>query len=363
MTELVSLLNGPVYLPSHVREALGRQICDLRNPRFRDAAAFCRRETAALWNAEGYAVVLASGSGTFGVELVLRSCLGPADQAVALVTGTFSRRLADMAALTGARVHALEAEWGDVVPLDHVARALKETRPAFLLAAHVEPSTATQVDLPALADLCRAHGATLIVDGVCAGFALEVDCLRDNIGAYITASQKGLALPPGMAVAAVSPALLERAKAAPESRTGLYGHILRWTAESPSFTPPILHIFAMEESLRHIRRETMPRRAQRHLAQARRVRAWGAAHGLTPVPVRDSVAAWTLSAFHYPPGLDDRWLISLRDEQGLELAPSNDPRRPGAYFRIGHLGDLPETHLTQGLGILDEALSKARIPS
>jgi alanine-glyoxylate transaminase/serine-glyoxylate transaminase/serine-pyruvate transaminase len=273
--------------------------------------------------------------------------------------GTFSLRLAEIAALAGARVHREWAALGDVVGLERVEELLAAERPSFLLAAHVEPSTGTQLDLAALAALCRRHGVVPIVDGVCSAFAVEVDCARDGIGAYVTASQKGLALPPGMAVAVVSPALVARAAATPETVTGMYGHLLRWTREEPSFTPPVQHVFALERSLDHIARETMATRALRHRGAAERVAGWASAHGLRPVPVSRKVAATTLSAVYYPEGFGDDWLFRLRDERGIELAPSNDARLAGRYFRIGHLGDVPDAHLDRGLEVLSEALTHA----
>jgi alanine-glyoxylate transaminase / serine-glyoxylate transaminase / serine-pyruvate transaminase len=356
---VITLLNGPVYLPPHVQEALQTPICDLRNPRFKEAYAESRRQVALLLGAGGYATVLAAGSGTFGVELILRSCLRPSDRVIALAMGTFSSRMADMALQTGARVHREWAAVGDVVPLARVEELLASEPARFLLAAQVEPSTGTQVDLSALAALCRRYGTIPIIDGVCSGFAVDVHCARDGVGAFVTASQKGLALPPGMAVAVVSPELLERAKETPESATGMYGHLLRWTAAEPSFTPPILHIFALQRSLEFIARETMPRRAERHRRWAARVADWAQTHDVKPVPLSPAATASTLSALYYPTGLDDAWLLRLRDERGLELAPSNDPRLAGRYFRIGHLGDLPDDHLEQGLSILSESLQHA----
>jgi alanine-glyoxylate transaminase/serine-glyoxylate transaminase/serine-pyruvate transaminase len=355
---VITLLNGPVYLPPHVQEALQTPICDLRHPKFKEAYAESRRQVASLLGADGYATVLAAGSGTFGVEMILRSCLRPADRVIALAMGTFSSRMADIALQTGARVHREWAALGGVVPLVRLEELLASEPARFLLVAHVEPSTGTQVDLPAVAALCRRYGTIPIVDGICSGFAVDVHCGRDGIGAFVTASQKGLALPPGMAVAVVSPELLERAKETGESATGMYGHLLRWTGPEPSFTPPILHVFALQRSLEHIARETMTRRSERHRRASERVAAWATEHGLRPVPVCRGVAAATLSALYYPEGTGDEWLLRVRDERGVEMAPSNDPRLAGRYFRIGHLGDLPEAHLEQGLDIVAGALPR-----
>jgi aspartate aminotransferase-like enzyme len=316
-----------------------------------------------ILGAETGGVFLATGSGTFGVELVLRSCLSPKDKVLALVMGTFSGRMADLAELTGANVIREIAPFGDVVSNERLEFLLSREKPDIVIFAHVEPSTGTQFDLPTVAALCRKLGAIPIVDGVCAGFAIDVDFQMDNLGAYVTASQKGLSLPPGLAIGVVNDELLLRAQTIPESKTGSYGHLLKWTSETLSFTPPILNIFALEESLDYITTETMKRRETRHREYSSLVKEWGRSKNLRPVPAIEEAAAWTLSAFYYPSGLNDAWLVSLRDHCGLELAPSNDPRLAGRYFRIGHLGDLPREHLVEGLSILDREIEKSLEPT
>jgi alanine-glyoxylate transaminase/serine-glyoxylate transaminase/serine-pyruvate transaminase len=358
---VITLLNGPVYVPPHVREGFAEPVCDVRHPRFRTAYAECREGVTALLGAEGYETVLAAGSGTFGVEVVLRSCLRATDEVLVLHMGTFGERLAQIAEGTGARVHRESAPLGGVVAVSRVEERLDAVKARFLLVTHVEPSTGTQVDLAAMAAICRRRDVIPIVDGVCAGFALDVQCARDGIGAYVTASQKGLALPPGLAVAVVSPALLERARGVPETKTGMYGHVLRWTGPEPSFTPPMSHVFALRRSLEHIAAETMPLREARHRRSSARVAAWALANGLRPVPLSAEVRAQTVSALYYPEGLDDAWLVRLRDERGVELAPSNEARLAGRYFRVGHLGDLPDDHLDRGLAVVAEALEDARM--
>ena len=354
---MITLLNGPVYIPSHVREALGQPVCDLRHPRFQSAYAFCRETAAGLLGARDYGVVLAAGSGSFGLELAISSCITPEDSVLALSVGTYGSRLADVIARTGAHMRREEMAPGADVDWPRVEALRRQERPTYVAVTHVEPSTATEIDLRRLGILCRAVDASIIVDGICAGFALDVDCVRDRIAMYITASQKGLALPPGMAVIVASPEAVKRAMAHPEAMSGAYGQFASWLQTAPRFTPPMWHIFGMEASLRYIAQETMPAREARHRAMAAAVAAWGRRRGLRTVAPVTAPAA-TLTAFYYPDGLGDAWLRRLRDERGLELAPSNDPRLAGRYFRIGHLGDVPMDHLTRGLVILDDAFSE-----
>ena len=353
----LSLLNGPVWLPPHVTAAMAGPMCDLRHPRFRDAYARCQSGVRALLHAPDHAVVLAAGSGSFGVELVLRNVIAENDAVLAVVAGTYGERMARMAELAGARV---TAPLGCVTSASQLAGALAANGPfAYVLLVHVEPSTGTELDLPALASACRDAGAIPLVDGICSAFALRTDCAADHLGAVVTASQKGLSLPPGMAVALVRHDLVERARATPESRTGVYGRLASWVAPSFVFTPPMAHVFALDASLAHIARETIEVRDERHTAAARRVHAWARARGLTAV-ADPQAAARTLTALYYPEGANDAWLRDVRDRRGLELAPANHPQLIDRSFRIGHLGDLPADHLDRGLAVLDSALEEPR---
>ena len=353
MSEL-TLLNGPVWLAPHVREAMAGPMCDVRHPRFRDAYDVCRAGVRELLDAPDHGVVLAAGSGTFGVELVLRSVLA-GERVLAAVAGAYGERMARIAELAGGRVTRVTAPLGAVVSPAALDEALTRMRHDFVLLVHVEPSTGTQLDLSGLAQVCRRHGAIPIVDAVCSAFAVELSCAIDGLGAVITASQKGLSLPPGLAVCAVSPELVARARHVPPERTGLYGRLESWLGPM-MFTPPVAHVFALEASLAHIRAETLALRARRHADSARRVHAWARAPGVRRVVADDAAAAHTLTALYYPGGRDDAWLTDLRDRHGLELAPANDARLTGQGFRIGHLGDLPPEHLEAALAVLDRAL-------
>lgn len=335
-------------------------MCDLRHPRFEHAFETARAGVRALLGAPQHEVVLAAGSGTFGVELVLRSVLAAGEPVLALVTGAYGERMAHIAQLAGARVTCLAAPLGRVVTPADLELALSRERHAYVLMVHVEPSTGTQLELPALAGVCRRHGAVAVVDAVCSAFAVELNCARDGLGAVVTASQKGLSLPPGMAVCAVSPELCARARAVPVERTGYYGRLEHWIGPGFLFTPPMAHVFALVASLEHIQSETLAARAARHEAAARRVHGWARDRALALVAADLAVAARTLTALYYPEGLDDVWLRDLRDRLGLELAPTNDRRLRGLGFRIGHLGDLPDEHLERGLTVLDAALEDHR---
>lgn len=346
-----------MWLPPHVRSALDRPACDVRDPLFVETLGACRLKIAALLGVPDWPVVLAAGSGTFGVELVLRNAIAPGDTVLSLDCGTYGGRMARQSELAGGVVRRLCPGLGEVVTPPLLDQALTDQPARWITAVHVEPSTATQLDLHGLAEVARRHDARMLVDGICAAFATEVDLAHESLWAYVTASQKGLALPPGLAVIVVSPALARRAAEVSPHTTGLYGHLAGWLAPGITFTPPMLHVFALAASLDHIEAETIPRRADRHRLYRETIVAWAQRNELDLV-ASPSARACSVTSLYYPPGRSDPWIGELRGRRDLELAPSNDPRLAGRAFRIGHLGDVPHRHVLEGLQRLDEELSR-----
>ena len=101
----------------------------------------------------------------------------------------------------------------------------------------------------------------------------------------MTSSQKALALPPGLALAAVSDRALEKAKTV-ENR-GWYFDLVRLEKhrlkDSSPATPAMSLIFALDRQLDRILAEGLENRFARHSAMAKRVQEWADAHDLSHV--------------------------------------------------------------------------------
>ena len=81
----------------------------------------------------------------------------------------------------------------------------------------------------------------------------------------------------------------------------------------------------------------MDERFALHERGARALRAAWTVLGLRPVPSRDQNAAHTLSALHFPAGVDAS-LVARIAERGVAVAGGLHPAIRGAYFRVGHMG-------------------------
>jgi alanine-glyoxylate transaminase / serine-glyoxylate transaminase / serine-pyruvate transaminase len=301
-----------------------------------------------VWEAapESQPFVIAGG-GTAAMDMAVANLTEPGDRALVVNTGYFSDRIADMLRRQGAEVVEVKAAVGDAPAVDEVRQAIGKGAPfQALYATHVDTSTGVRVDPAPLARLAREHGMLAVFDGVCATAAERFQMAAWDADVYLTASQKALGLPPGLALLVASPRALAARAGRRERKPPLY---LDWDAwlpvlrayeeRRPSYfsTPATNLILALEVGLGEILADGIEARVAAHARTAEALRAaWGAL-GLAPVPVRAAVASNALSALRFPEGVDGTLVRRILDH-GVAVAGGLHPAIRNEYFRVGHMG-------------------------
>ena len=74
---------------------------------------------------------------------------------------------------------------------------------------HVDTSTAVRADVKGLAALGREYGVLVVVDGVCAVAGEEMRQEEWGVDLALTASQKAIGVPPGLALVVAGPRAME----------------------------------------------------------------------------------------------------------------------------------------------------------
>ena len=291
-----------------------------------------------------------AGSGTNAMEMAVANLIEPGDAVVVVNTGYFSDRMAEMLRRAGAEIVELTAVPGEVpnasraeVAISDLKRAGKQVKALF--ATHVDTSTGALCDPKPLAALARAHGVLSVFDGVCAtaGERFEMEAWGADV--YLTASQKAIGLPPGLALLVAS----ERALAAREARAHPPPLALDWHSWIPVMqayearkaayfaTPPTNLVLALRVGLAEILAEGMEARFALHERGAAAIAAAWSAMSLRPVPSRERNVAHTLSALYFPSGVEAS-LVARVAERGVYVAAGLHPAIRGQYFRVGHMG-------------------------
>ena len=323
----------PGHLPPPIIEAMGRAIEQMRH----------------VWvaGADSQPFILA-GSGTLAMEMALYNVVEPGDRVVLVNTGYFSDRMAEMARRRGADVVDVGCAPGDHPALEAIEAALRAAPTKALLVTHVDTSTGVRADARSLARLARDHGALSVFDGVCATAAERFEMASWGADVYLTASQKAIGLPAGLALLVASSRALA-ARAALSTPPPLSTDFEQWLpimgayeARGRSYfsTPATNLVRALAVSLAEILDgQSMEACFNRHRRAADGFRAAWSAMGLGLVPSHPSLTANTLSAVRYPAGVGPE-LVAAIAARGVLVAGGLHPALKTDYFRVGHMGHI-----------------------
>jgi alanine-glyoxylate transaminase / serine-glyoxylate transaminase / serine-pyruvate transaminase len=314
---------------------------------------------------DGQPFVLA-GSGTLAMDTVGANLIEPGDRALVINTGYFGDRYAALLNRYGGQVDQVRAPIGGGPDLKAVEAALAAEHYKLLVITQVDTSTGVLTDVPALAALGRRYGALVVVDGVCSVAAEELRMADWGVDAALTASQKAIGVPPGLALVLAGPRAMEAFRARKTPVGNYYADWTNWLpvmqgyeARQPAYfgTPAVNLIFGLSVSLGQILAEGMEARWARHAALGRACQAGISALGLGQVPLGPECAAHSMTAPRFPAGVTGPALLPKVTKAGAVLAGGLHPQIKAEYFRIGHMGAANAGDILATLGAIETGLA------
>jgi aspartate aminotransferase-like enzyme len=308
-------------------------------------------------------VYIASGAATGMMESAIRC--GARERVLSLVCGAFGERFARIAESCGRRVTRLVAEPGETVSADALAEALEHGSYDAITAVHVETTTGVVADIAAYGRAAAPYeDALLLVDAVSSAGGMEV--AMDAVGADIvlSASQKALALPPGLSFVACSERAMARARQLPDR--GVYLDVVRmdeyWRQGETAGTPAIPQLYALDAQLAAIAREGLVARYARHRAMAGAVERWVSERATRDTPgvrvailAHEGTRASTVTCLRIDG--DAPRLAHLLHGRGYEMGAGYGALA-ASTIRIGHMGDHTVREVRALLSAMDEALGE-----
>jgi alanine-glyoxylate transaminase/serine-glyoxylate transaminase/serine-pyruvate transaminase len=339
------MIPGPVEVDGDVLTAMARPPVSHVSPGFVEVLGACLDGLRDVFAAPDGQPFVVTGSGTLAMEIGVANIVEPGDRAVVVDTGYFSARMADILRRHGAQVESVGAEVGHVPELAVVEVAL--ARGAKLMTVtHVDTSTGVLAPVKELAALARKYNTLIVVDGVCAVGGQEFRQAEWDVDVCLTASQKALATPPGLALVMARSRALEAFRARKSPVASYYSDWSLWLpvmqayqARKPAYfgTPAVNLVVALNESVKQIKAEGMEARWARHRKLSAAFKAGAEALGLRQVPVSEDVRAVTLTTMYYPDGVDST-LIGRIGAAGVVVAGGLHPAVAARSFRVGHMG-------------------------
>jgi alanine-glyoxylate transaminase / serine-glyoxylate transaminase / serine-pyruvate transaminase len=354
---------GPSIVPERVIRAMSQPLIDHRGPQFAVLLCEVLEGLKKLFRTAQGKILLFPGSGTGGWESCIVNTLSPGDQVLGCVNGHFSDLYCRTATAHGVKVQRLEVDYGAGVPAGAIEECLrldKEHQTKAVLFVQTETSTGVTSSVAAVRDALDrvGHPALLLADVVSSLGCTDLRFDEWRLDVALTAAQKGLMLPPGMAILAVSEKALQANRSAKCARS-----FWDWQAVLESnangnfpYTPATSLLLGLSESLKMLFEEGLENVFFRHARLAEACRRAVEATGLKLFAQNAAEYSNTLTAVAMTEGLDsDAFIDHTLKLVDLPLGKGLGKVK-GKLFRIGHLGSLNELELLGVLSGLEMAL-------
>jgi aspartate aminotransferase-like enzyme len=353
---------GPTPVPPEVLLAMAQPMIHHRTPEYESLFIEVRAGLKRLFQT-GQDVIPFTSSGTGAMEAAVVSTLSPGDTVLVLRAGKFGDRWEEICRAFGLQSIAVGAPFGETVPADRIAEALRQHPEAkAVLMQHSESSTGVLHDVKGVAAVTGPTGAILIVDAVSSLGIADLQMDAWGVDLVVAGSQKGLMLPPGLSFCAVSEKAWGHVKT---SRLPKYYFDLtaEWKAlhkNEAHFTPAVSIMVGLREVLRMIDGEGLLNVFKRHERLARATRSGAEALGLelfakmSPSPALTAVVA--------PRGLDSEQVVAAYSTAHNITIAGGQGEMKGKVFRLGHMGYVGDFDVLTALAALEQVLHELGQP-
>ena len=334
---------GPTNIPDRVQRAMVVAMEDHRSSKFPDLSLSVLRDLKSVFKTSSGQVFIFPSSGTGAWEAALTNTLSPGDRILAARFGQFSHLWIDMAQRLGYEVEVLDVEWGEGVPLARYAEILRADKRHDIkgvLACHNETTTGVTSDIGGVRKAldAAAHPALLFVDAVSSLASIDFRMDEWGVDLAVGGSQKGLMLPAGLGILAVSRKALAAIPGARSRRVyfDLNDMIKANATGYFPYTPPLPMLYGLRESLDIIFEEGLEQIFFRHHYLAEGVRAAITRGWRLALCAREP--RWysdTVSAVVVPEGINGAHVIDVASAATTWHSAPDSPRWPARCSASG----------------------------
>ncbi|KAJ6504853.1 pyridoxal phosphate-dependent transferase [Mycena vitilis] len=345
------VIPGPIEVADEVLYANAHPSMSHVSPDFIPVFGDCLRMTREVVLSTKGQPFLISGSGTLGWDQVAANLIQPGENALVLHSGYFGDSFTECLETYGAKVDQVKADIGAAVSKEAIESALKAKKYRLVTFTHVDTSTAVLSDAKAIAETVRrvSPDTLVILDGVCSVASEELRMDAWDIDVVLTASQKGLGVPPGLSILVASP----RAIKVFESRTApvgsYYASWKKWLPIMKAYengqaayfaTPPVNLVYAYHASLTRITKHSpsLEERFELHRVASQQIKDTAAELGLKQLALEPAFAATGMTALYFPAGMSAGDVLPKLGAKGIVAAGGLHGAIKDKYFRIGHMG-------------------------
>jgi alanine-glyoxylate transaminase/serine-glyoxylate transaminase/serine-pyruvate transaminase len=360
---------GPTNVPDRILRALSCPTIDHRGPEFAQLVLSVLDSLKRIFQTSEPVVIFPS-SGTGAWEAALVNTLSSGDKVLMFETGHFATLWRNKALHLGLEVEFVPGDWRQGVDPAIVEKKLAEDRAQQIKAVTVVHNETSTGVTSRVAEIRHAmdhakHPALLLVDTISSLASIDYRHEEWGVDVTICCSQKGLMLPPGLGLNAISQKALQASESAKLPRSYWdWSPILEANQKGFfPYTPATNLIYGLREAIGMLAEEGLQNVFLRHerYAEATRcaVRAWG----LEILCANPEEYSSSLTAILMPKGYSaDEFRKVILENFNMSLG-NGLGKVADKVFRIGHLGDFNDLMLAGTLSGVEMGLALAGIPS
>lgn len=308
-----------------------------------------------------YTAVLMQGSGSFGVESVISSVIGPQDKLLIASNGAYGERIVDMARVHGIAHQVYSVPYNEIPKAEMIAETLQRD-PAITHVAVVHSETTSGIlnDIESIGQVCRRYGRTYIVDGMSSFGGVDIPVKDWGIDYIISSANKCIQGVPGFSFIIANREKLEASRG--YARTLSLDLYDQWKGMEKDgkwrFTSPTHVVLAFAKAMEELQEEGgIPARHARYLHNNRLlIRRMGQLGFGTYID--EKYQSPIITTFLYPErGFSFQKMYRYVKERGYAIYPGKLTEMD--TFRIGNIGEIYEEDIEKLYGIFREFMEEA----
>ncbi|KAK9765216.1 hypothetical protein K7432_006634 [Basidiobolus ranarum] len=370
------MIPGPIEFHEDVLNAMATPACSHVDPTFIPIFGECIELVRKAFLSSGQPFIIC-GSGTLGWDMTAANLVEAGEEVLVCNTGYFGDRFGECFETYGAKVTHVRCPIGNATAVEDVAKALESKTYKLVSITQVDTSTGVLNRVQEITKLVKEKSPNTLVavDGVCSLGAEEFRMDEWGVDVALTASQKALGVPPGLAVMAASKQAIEVFKNRNTPVPNYYANWTRWLpimnayeSRKPAYfaTPAVQLVKALHVALKQLTGRGMDNVFQAHRDTSKKFKDTLESWGLKLVPTSRDVAANTMTAVYYPKGITATDLLPKISAHGVVAAGGLHVEIAPTYFRLGHMSisvlEAERGHMETTLKAVENALKENNYP-
>lgn len=351
------LTPGPLTTTTSVKQVMMVDHCTW-DQEYKTITQEIRQELLALAGVSAleYTTILMQGSGSFGVEAVLSSMIGPEDHLLICVNGAYGRRIVSM----GERyklAHTVYEVAEDEIPQAAAITKILENDPTINAIAMVHSETTSGIlnELEEIAEVVKNNGLLFIVDAMSSFGGIPIDVSSLSIDFLISSSNKCIQGVPGFSFTLAKREQLEKRRDfARTISLDLYDQYKTMEKDGKwRFTSPTHTVLAFHQALKELEEEGgIHQRYMRYLINNRLLRQKMEELGYQPF-IKEHQGPF-ITSFLYPEqsAFDFDMFYQHLKQNGFVIYPGKISSVD--CFRIGNIGDIYPSDIDQLVKAIEE---------